>query len=61
MPRCRIRPKGTAVVYEWELDEWRAAVRAMTESELVAACGHSHRSSNGRCPDCGDAGQDDVR
>lgn len=37
----------------WERDEYRSAVRAMTERDRVIACGHGRRV--GRvCPDCGD-------
>lgn len=37
----------------YELDEWRSAVRSMSELQRVTACRHISRQ--GRvCPDCGD-------
>lgn len=38
---------------DYELDEWRHAVRGMTELQHVAACGHTSRTG-AVCPDCGD-------
>lgn len=39
-----------------EREEYRSAVRSMTEAERAVNCGHSRRP-RGVCPDCGD----DVR
>lgn len=41
------------MTYPADIDEWRSAVRSMSETQRIAACEHSAR--NGRvCPDCGD-------
>lgn len=41
------------MTYPADLDEWRSAVRSMSETQRVQACGHSARNGS-TCPDCGD-------
>lgn len=45
-------------MFSHEYDEWRAEVRAMSETERFVACGHTVRNY-GVCVDCGDRGGDD--
>lgn len=39
------------MAYEWETDEWRSAVRDMSSTDRVSACGHL-AMTHGVCPDC---------
>lgn len=39
--------------FDYERDEWRSAVAAMSALERVLACGHTGTRSRGVCPDCG--------
>jgi hypothetical protein len=41
------------MAYEFERDEWKSAVAAMSELERVQACRHSAGHVRGICPDCG--------
>lgn len=38
--------------FEFERDEWRGAVREMTEMQRLTGCGHDYR--RGVCVYCGD-------
>jgi ribosomal protein L32 len=39
------------MAYEWETEEWRSALRPLSATERVTACGHT-AMTHGICPDC---------
>lgn len=42
------------MAFEWESDEWHAALRDMSATERVLACGHTAVGGATVCPDCGE-------
>jgi hypothetical protein len=42
------------MAYEYEHEEWRSALRGMTEAQRVVNCGHTGRQGGENCPDCGE-------
>lgn len=47
------------MAYEYELDEWRALTRSMSETERFSGCGHSSRTA-AVCPDCNHDARSEV-
>lgn len=41
------------MAFEYERDEWKSAVRALSSTEREESCGHPYRNEDGICGVCG--------